>query len=86
MRRRLAPLSFLSNLDTLIPLWYQSQDPTMATPVQSSITISQSMIPILVRLDDDNFLTWKMQAMNTIKAHKLQKFISEENLGGMPRR
>lgn len=59
----------------------------MATaPAQPSSSLTQSMIPISVKLDDDNFLTWTMQAMGTIKAHKLQKYIAESNSGGMPRK
>jgi hypothetical protein len=38
-------------------------------------TYPQMMIPVSVKLDDDNFLTWKMQATGTIRAFKLQKFV-----------
>lgn len=58
----------------------------MATTAQPSQASLPTMVPISIKLDDENFLTWKMQAMGTIKAHKLGKFLSERQSGGMPRR
>lgn len=35
------------------------------------------MVPISIKLNDDNFLTCKIQAMGTIKTHRLGKYFSE---------
>ncbi|KAJ1432552.1 Retrovirus-related Pol polyprotein from transposon TNT 1-94 [Sesbania bispinosa] len=32
--------------------------------------------PVSDKLDENNFLVWKHQAINTIKGYKLQKFIT----------
>lgn len=55
-----------------------------ATPVQPSTQPSlPPMVPILTKLDGDNFLIWKMQVMGTVQAHKLGKFLSDTTSRGM---
>lgn len=41
---------------------------------------------VSIKLDDANFLTWKQQARATINGFRLQKFISESQKGGMPKK
>ncbi|KAJ1417820.1 Zinc finger, CCHC-type superfamily [Sesbania bispinosa] len=55
------------------------------TPTPPSTSMMQSIVPVSVKLDDDNFLVWKMQALGTIKSFKLQKYIDLQNDGGRPR-
>nr|KYP76377.1 hypothetical protein KK1_020618 [Cajanus cajan] len=50
----------------------------------STASAIQTIVPVSVKLDDENFLTWKMQASGTIKSFKLQQFIDFSSHGGMP--
>lgn len=66
-------------------------DPSMATsssqPSMASQPVMQSLsTPVSIKLDDENFHTWKQQALGTIKGFRLQKFISEAQKGGMPKK
>lgn len=37
--------------------------------------------PVAIKLNDDNFLPWKQQALFTIKGFKLRKHVEEDNGG-----
>ncbi|KAJ1392524.1 gag-polypeptide of LTR copia-type [Sesbania bispinosa] len=47
---------------------------------------SCTMNPVSVKLDDENFLMWKMQALGAIESSKLQRFILTSKCGGMPKK
>ncbi|KAJ1399936.1 hypothetical protein SESBI_29914 [Sesbania bispinosa] len=40
--------------------------------------------PVSEKLDENNFLIWKFEALSTIKGFKLQRFITKD--GGMPKK
>nr|KYP44484.1 hypothetical protein KK1_034004 [Cajanus cajan] len=50
----------------------------------STSSIVQPLVPVSIKLDDDNFLIWKMQATGVIKSFKLQKYVDHHKDGGMP--
>uniref|UniRef100_A0A151UFE4 Retrovirus-related Pol polyprotein from transposon TNT 1-94 n=1 Tax=Cajanus cajan TaxID=3821 RepID=A0A151UFE4_CAJCA len=47
-------------------------------------SIVQPLVPVSIKLDDDNFLIWKMQATGIIKSFKLHKYVDHHKDGGMP--
>ncbi|KAJ1413226.1 Gag-polypeptide of LTR copia-type [Sesbania bispinosa] len=55
-----------------------------STPTAPSTSPMHSLVHVSVKLDEDNFLVWKMQATGTIKSFKLQKFIDLDLDGGRP--
>lgn len=53
----------------------QPSSPAIPTAVPLSSTVKFDLHPVSIKLSDDNYLTWKQQAMATIKGYKLQRFI-----------
>ncbi|KAH1242282.1 hypothetical protein GmHk_07G019645 [Glycine max] len=47
-------------------------------------TSGSEMDPISIKLNDDNFSTWKAEALGKIKERNLEKFITMTDLGGRP--
>ena len=87
-------VSFLSKISTnLSGIWRGLQEELIKEHGPESLadilsvkpgTSGSEMDPISIKLNDDNFSTWKAEALGKIKERNLEKFITMTDLGGRP--
>ena len=53
---------------------------TNGSSSSKSFAVKTFANPVSIKLDEDNFLTWRQQALHSIKGHKLQKHLYKNKI------